>query len=133
MIDYMRQTGRTTRLLQRAIELADYGRAVYILAHDDKYARMLRKQLAEMIELREPSQPRNPNDLKGIQIERVPPDFDFTTMRPHNSNAWPNCIWLIDHVVAEQEADRLTRALISLATEQVRLQQLQARLLHHTY
>ena len=112
MSDSLRQTGRTTRMLQHAIGLARHGRAVYIMVHDGRYAQTLKSHLRELL------QPEHPNALLGIQIEAVPYDFDFANMRPNNARPHPNCVWLLDHVVAEQELSRVARRI----REQLNLQ-----------
>lgn len=80
-----RQTGRTHRMVQKALELNAKGRVVYILVHDDKYARDLRRtyNLPEVIKI---------ETRRTLNVA----DIDWRNMRP-SLGAWPNTALLVDH------------------------------------
>lgn len=82
-----RATGRTTRLLDEAIRLANEGRAVYVIA---RQATMLQEEINK----------RLPNS--GIKCEEsIPYGFSWPAMRVIGSH--PNCVWLIDHYAIESD------------------------------
>lgn len=83
--DDKRATGRTTRMVEHALDLARAGRAVYVVSR--QYRELQREVDAKM-----PS--------SGILCEpTVPSHFDWRTMRGLGSH--PNCVWLVDHHVIE--------------------------------
>ena len=95
----LRRTGRTTRMLAEAKELAKSGRAVYIIAATQAHARDMEVMAGD--EMR---------DL-GIKIE-VPSslgNFDWEQMRLWGSH--PNCVVLVDHHVIESRYASLLRML----------------------
>jgi len=84
----LRGTGRTTRMLAEAKELAKSGRAVYVIAATQAHARQLKYMMG--------------CDL-GIKIE-VPSslgNFDWDQMRL--LGAHPNCAVLVDHYAIEMK------------------------------
>ena len=93
------RTGRTTRMLAEARELAKAGRAVYILAASEAHARGLEEMAGD--EMR---------DL-GIKIE-VPSglgNFDWVQMKLWKAH--PNCVVLVDHYVIESRYAAMLRML----------------------
>jgi hypothetical protein len=86
-------TGRTTRMMRRAISLAIQGRAVYILAASKSH----KKQLDEM---RAKMEPRS----TGIQFLDASDERDTAEINWHTlslNGAHPNCILLCDHFALE--------------------------------
>ena len=83
----IRQTGRTTRMLEDARRLANEGAAVYVVFDTVDQA------FCSITE----------NDrrlgIKGETPETLG-NFDFDTLRP--KGAWPNCVVLVDHWVIEK-------------------------------
>lgn len=105
MSDHLRQTGRTTRMLERALRLARDGRAVYVLAVDRQHIAWLKGRLAELegaAEVRE-----------SIKFETDatlgPSGPDWSRMLPSIS-AHPNCILLADHYYIESRWSALVGA-----------------------
>ena len=95
----LRRTGRTTRMLAEAKELAKAGRAVYILAASEAHARDMEVMAGD--EMR---------DL-GVKIE-VPSslgNFDWEQMRLWGSH--PNCVVLVDHFCIESQYAAMLRML----------------------
>ena len=91
-----KQTGRTTRMVEHAIEQAKLGRAVYILTDNERHAWQGRR-LVEVAYF-------NGGTLittHGIKVEPVAAfdDFDWQLMRP--PDAHPNCLFLVDHFAIE--------------------------------
>ena len=82
-----KRTGRTTRMLNEAIRLADEGRAVYVIAASHDHARRLSALL--------------PEDC-GVKVE--PPDakgnLDWQATRLQGGH--PNCVVLVDHYAIEK-------------------------------
>jgi hypothetical protein len=92
----LRGTGRTTRMLAEAKELAKSGRAVYVIAATQAHARQLGEMMgADMHNL-------------GIKIE-VPRDFCWDQMRL--LGAHPNCVVLVDHYTIEMKYASILRML----------------------
>ncbi len=87
-----RRTGRTTRMLERAVALAMQGRAVYVyVAGDEQRARQKLQEISGA-----------PFYSFGIKVEHgFPRAFDWTRMRPYGAH--PNCTALIDHYLIERE------------------------------
>lgn len=94
-----RQTGRTTRMLLHAKELAESGKAVYVVAANSLHA----KQLDEMA--------KKLGVPQSVKIERngeaMP--LDWRTLRTHGMH--DNCEVLVDHFAIESEFDRLLEML----------------------
>ena len=84
-----RQSGRTTRMLADAIELARAGRAVYVVGESLSHSRRL--------EIQGGSEARE----LGIKFETASSlrNFDLRTM--HLIGAHPNCTVLVDHHAIE--------------------------------
>jgi hypothetical protein len=86
----VRQTGRTTRMLEEAKDLAKAGRAVYVIAATWRHARALQRQVD--------------NDMPNSSIKCEPPSassFSWKTLSV--LGAHPNCVFLVDHYAIEQE------------------------------
>jgi len=82
-----RQTGRTRRMVAKAVELAREGRAVYIMTVDQRYATDIRSML--------------PDEPLGIKVEGCASvsNFDFDELRLRGAH--PNCTVLVDHAAIE--------------------------------
>ncbi len=82
-----RATGRTTRLIAKAVELAAQGRAVYVIARQYR-------DLQAVIDATYPD--------SGIKCEPcLPGGWQWSQMRVLGSH--PNCVWLIDPFVVESD------------------------------
>ncbi len=83
----LRQTGRTTRLLARAVQLSTDGRAVYIIAANHAEVVRLRSLLGD--------------DDHGIKIEtpESPGNVNWSTLTLRGAH--PNCVVLVDHYAIE--------------------------------
>ena len=94
IIDKKRQTGRTTRMMQYAVEEAKAGKAVYIVfstIHEcERLSRDIDHSLGIKFETRA-SLGRNSLDFRHMQI----------------TGAHPNVLLLVDHHVLEQEFSRV--------------------------
>ena len=90
MSDKLRQTGRTTRLLEEAKHLAMAGRAVYVMAANEQHRRTLLAEFPDAARL-------------GIKVETPDslPNFDWR--RLHSLGAHPNCVFLVDHFAIESQ------------------------------
>src|SRR5688572_33456709 len=99
-ITALRRTGRTTRMLEHAKELALAGRAVYVIADNERDARRLE---IECFKTGEPN--------LGIKFETPGSlgNFDWEEMRL--TGAHPNCVVLVDHNAIEARFSRLIRML----------------------
>ena len=89
MIDAKRRTGRTSRMLERARQLARDGRAVYVVAASQHHARQIKQMLGS-------------DEGGGIKVEsadglRNSLDWEGLTLR----GAHPNCVVLVDHYAIE--------------------------------
>jgi hypothetical protein len=88
MTDNKRNTGRTSRMLERARQLAQQGRAVYVIAANQRHADVLRYHLGP--------------DANGIKVETIGSvgirlDWETLTL----GGAHRNCIVLVDHYTIE--------------------------------
>ncbi len=93
MVDKLRHTGRTTRMLDESKKLAREGRAIYVLAANENEQRRIAKLLGN----------ENPYDNEfGIKVETQWSlgNFDWRTFSL--LGAHPNCIVLVDHYTIEQ-------------------------------
>lgn len=112
MNDALIQTGRTTRLVERAVCLAGRGRAVYIITNDVNVSR-LRRQVDETWLRLWGARPH------GIKVEKVAEfrdriDWDKLTIRGAHH---PNCEWLFDHYVIEMRIVQLHTQIQGCAEE----------------
>lgn len=86
-LETLRGTGRTTRMLHHALDLADEGRAVYVIADNKGQAAYFKEQLR--------SHP-------SISVENgAPSNFDWDTRRLQGAHS--NCVVLVDHYVIERK------------------------------
>ena len=83
----LRGTGRTTRMIEKAKELALEGRAVYILSANLDEQKRIRKLLGN-------------NDL-GISVETSNSISTFRWETMSLLGAHPNCVVLVDHYAVE--------------------------------
>ena len=93
----LRRTGRTTRMLEHAKQLALAGRAVYVVADNERDSRRME---IECFKTGEPN--------LGIKFE-VPGSLgNFVWEEMRLRGAHPNCVVLVDHHAIE---DKFARAL----------------------
>lgn len=89
----LRATGRTTRMLQDAIEHAKDGLAVYVIAATRTHAQLLEKMLESI----------GGEEVTGLGIKFETAqnlgNFDWRTMRL--AGASPTCVVLADHYAIE--------------------------------
>ncbi len=90
----LERTGRTTRMVQHAVELAKQGRAVYVVMANDHQAQEFQKII--------PTQ-------SGIKFETHLSNLDWETMRL--LGAHPNCVVLVDHYVIERRFSAMLEML----------------------
>lgn len=98
--DYLRKTGRSTRMLNEAKRLNDAGRAVYVIANTESEAMRLSDQFKELTD--------QPTGVK-FETPGTIRHFDWETLRP--KGAHPNCVFLVDHFVIEQRFARILEML----------------------
>lgn len=91
-------SGRTIRMLREAVELAEQGRAVYVVAANSFHATLLRNILG-----------KDKAQELGIKFEGCPHDFDWETLRVRGSH--PNCVFLVDHHTIEEKFQRILEVL----------------------
>lgn len=97
--EHLRQTGRTERLLKQAVTLSQQGRKVYVLCATEQMARELdRTRFSEY---------RRHVPLGQVEFIRIPPNFNWETMRLANTSYDYGVVYLADHHLAEQEVQRL--------------------------
>lgn len=96
-----RGTGRTTRMLQRAIQLAGEGKHVYVVAANKRQAMQLEIQAGRC------GGPHTIRAISGIPVGRVSFITEETcrTYDPITMKVWggePNSVVLVDHSAIEQ-------------------------------
>lgn len=94
-----RQSGRTTRLLEEAINLVRAGRAVYVIGADKQHCWHLKNAaglLAPEVEI-------------TFETPETLSNFDWETFRLRGAH--PNCIVLVDHFTIETHFSRLIEML----------------------
>jgi hypothetical protein len=90
-----RQSGRTSRMIDSAIDFAIKGKAVYVVAANPHMGREIEKRIADRKDI-------YGFDPSAIKIEiGIPNHFDWENMRFPGSH--PNCVWLFDHYVIEKD------------------------------
>ena len=91
IFDSARRSGRTTRMLQHAVDLSNAGRAVYVLTGDKSQAGTIASMLHDM------GYDDDALCRMGIKIETPSslPRFDYERMCL--PGAHPNCVVLVDH------------------------------------
>ena len=116
MNEHLKQTGRTTRMLDQAVALAKQGRAVYVVAPSRQHVPQWEDMLLDALIRGSVPQP----SCLGIKIEAgVPPQFDWDKMRV--PGAHPNSVWLLDHFVAEREITHITQKIAYLEMLRMKL------------
>ena len=100
----LRGSGRTTRMLQKAVELDRARRAVYIVAADLWHINTLKEQLKAL---------GYPKERIGVYIKIETPEdlgnFNFRTMSL--IGAHPNAVVLCDHYTIESYYGRMLQVL----------------------
>jgi hypothetical protein len=99
MSDNKRNTGRTSRMLERARQLSHQGRAVYVIAATQRHADDLRYQLGP--------------DANGIKVETIGSvgirlNWETLTL----DGAHRNCVVLVDHYAIESRFGAILDELI---------------------
>lgn len=94
------QTFRTTKMLEHAVQLAEDGRAVYILGASPAHLTTLKQQLGEELALK-----------LGIKFETEDTidDFDWQSMTLKYGH--PNCVVLVDHWCIEWKFSKMLKML----------------------
>lgn len=103
MNEALRQTGRTTRLVERAMHEAAGGRAVYILV-DLRQVAQLERQVHETWQRLWPHR-----GAHGIRVDVIGAGFDWRALR--YPDAHPNCVFLVDHYRLEIEIAAIQREI----------------------
>jgi hypothetical protein len=82
------RTGRTTRMLEHAVQLSKEGKAVYVVAANELDALRLEREVGPLV--------------RGVKFESADafPELDWRTMTL--PRAWPNVVVLVDHYAIEQ-------------------------------
>lgn len=95
VIEAARRSGRTTRMMQHAVQLDQNGRAVYVCIRD-------KGQIPALEKIRRNLCPK----ATGIQYDTpVHLDIDWETLTLRGAH--PNCVLLIDHAVIEHTFGRV--------------------------
>lgn len=97
MLPCKRATGRTTRMLQRAKQLEEQGRAVYIVCANQSEKLRLERELVDY-----PS-------IKLETFDSLGPHLDLETLRLRRGH--PNCVVLVDHHAIESRFAALLEEL----------------------
>lgn len=94
ILERSRRTGRTTRMMQEAIEQGKRGRAVYIIVHRADYGEDLRHRFPESV-------------AAGVKFETWQSlrNLDAETLRLRDAH--PNCAVLVDHFAIETRYGKL--------------------------
>jgi len=98
MDDALRQTGRTTRMLEEAKALSTQGRAVYVVAANQHHAKQLACSLG-----------KEWNGQIKIETEGSLGNLDWETLTLRGAH--PNCVVLIDHYAIESRFARVLEML----------------------
>lgn len=115
MNEHLRQTGRSTRLLEKAMYEAMCGRAVYVVALTDAHAKDLRYRFGVLWEKHQGGRPH------GVKFETPGRlgNFDWRTMSL--PLAHPNCVLLLDHTVVERRIAHINEDIQRLVAEAAKL------------
>lgn len=115
MNEHLRQTGRTTRLVEQACREAYAGRAVYLLVPGHDQVRWMEdfvnRTWAKMVNEARPH---------GIKVENMRhwDDhrlWDWAEMQPMPRNHHSNCLFLVDHTAVEIRLEQVQRDIKHLA------------------
>ncbi len=108
MNEHLRQTGRTTRQLEKALKLRQEGRPVRYLVHDREYVRCVQDRVREILRLQ--GIVAKPGDVHMVQV--VPEEFDWTTMRIPNDH--PRMVCIVDHSAVEFSLEELDKRILRM-------------------
>ena len=91
-LESLRQTGRTTRMIEHARKLNSQGRAVYILAANE----MERNRIKDLV-----------GKGTGIKVESTHlfPSWNWESLTLRAAH--PNCVVLVDHFAIESKFSRI--------------------------
>ena len=95
----LRQTGRTTRMMEDALQLARGGRAVYVVAANQRELERLRQLGGEEAQ------------QLGIHFETPHSPGNFSWSNVSLRGAHPNCVVLVDHYAIESEFSQMLEML----------------------
>lgn len=113
-LQYLRASGRTTRMLEAAIQEAEAGRAVYVIAADSRQKVMLEHRLDQLLKMKIPrrkgEQPLH-GERMGIQFDtpESAANFSWETLRLMGMH--PNCVVLVDHYAIEERFKKILETL----------------------
>lgn len=99
MNEDLHQTGRTCRLIERAVREAAAGRYVHILISDDDWQDWWLNRIDEMWDQLLTKR------RHGIGLSSDLPGLDWGTMKMANSH--PNALVLADHAIVERQIETL--------------------------
>lgn len=111
MNEQLRQTGRSTRTVERAVQLASQGRAVYIVTAPPQAVMTMR----QVDELWAHHGRRGVHGIKVETPESLGEGFNWDTLRIHNAH--PNSEFLVDHFIIEKRIVYLQRRMAVIAAE----------------
>jgi hypothetical protein len=97
-IDAIRQTGRTTRMLRHAVNLARAGKAVYVIADNARDMHRLANEIHQFLPKRLPD---GAIFNHGIKFETPDTLGAFDWKKLTVPGAHPNCVFLVDHHAIE--------------------------------
>jgi hypothetical protein len=109
------QTGRTTRMIEKAVQLARAGRAVYVLVSYQNYVEDMEHRIQEVWDR------MYPGSVHGIKVEGPKSGTGFDWKRMRTPGAHPNCEFLLDHDLVEHRIEALHDQMADLAKEIGRL------------
>lgn len=98
-LDLQARTGRSTRMMHHAFELAKQGRAVYVAVTSTERAHELEKYRRE-------NAPWS-TGIKVLDSSELDIDWERLTLR----GAHRNCVLLVDHAVIQRKYSRVLRML----------------------
>jgi hypothetical protein len=110
------QTGRTTRTIEKAVQLASAGRAVYVLVSQQSHIKGMEHRIQEVWDYLYAG--RGPH---GIKVEGPKSGTGFDWDRLRVPGAHPNCEFLLDHDLVERRIEELHDQMADLAKEIGRL------------
>jgi hypothetical protein len=107
-LEHLRQTGRTTRMLKHAVNLARSGKRVVIIADNRTDANRLSLELHQFITL-EPGETLQSRGIKVSVPELLGADFDWEDMSvPLADDA---TVFLVDHHAIEDRYSKMLKML----------------------
>lgn len=117
MNEHLRQTGRTGRTVEEAVQLARNGRAVYILVHERRYI----KQVQERVDKLWQHLTGDFLHLHGIKVETSADLGNWDWEKMHLHRAHPNTAVVLDHFLVEHRIAVLQEEMKRLAAQVGRL------------